>query len=62
METRKGNTKREARGTLDDEKRVREALQQARAGKFATDAEVEAAYAAFGKPGRNDTEHRFRSY
>lgn len=31
-----------------EEEHVREGLRQAKAGKFATDAEVEAAFAAFG--------------
>jgi predicted transcriptional regulator len=33
-----------------EEEHVRESLREARAGKFATDELVEAAYAAFGSP------------
>jgi predicted transcriptional regulator len=33
-----------------EEEHIKEGLRQARAGEFATDEEVEAAYAAFGKP------------
>jgi predicted transcriptional regulator len=33
-----------------EEEHIKEGLRQARAGEFATDKEVEAAYAAFGKP------------
>jgi RHH-type transcriptional regulator, rel operon repressor / antitoxin RelB len=33
-----------------EEEHIKEGLRQARAGEFATDEEVEAAYAAFGSP------------
>ena len=33
-----------------EEEHIKESLRQARAGQFATDAQVEAAYEAFGKP------------
>jgi predicted transcriptional regulator len=33
-----------------EEEHIKESLRQAKAGKFATDEQVEAAYAAFGTP------------
>ena len=33
-----------------EEEHIKESLRQARAGQFATDAQVDAAYEAFGKP------------